>query len=216
MIVACVRTGTKYGPEYVMRLEAAVARHLRQPYQFVCLTDRPQELPLVTCIDISRHGLDGWWGKMALFEFAAKRRERVVYFDLDTVVVGDLSPLALIGAEFGICGSFTRAAGHLDWPCRYGSCVMTLAPGFGAEIWQAFAAARTDLMMRAGRYGDQWAIELLWPAATILQDCLPEGFFLGYRDLTEARPEGCSLVIFAGRSKPHTCDHQWIVDAWTL
>ncbi|MGI9153122.1 MAG: glycosyltransferase, partial [Rubrivivax sp.] len=38
-IVLCMKWGTKYGPEYVNRLYAMVARHLREDFEFVCLTD---------------------------------------------------------------------------------------------------------------------------------------------------------------------------------
>ena len=44
MIVACVRTGKRYGVEYVARLKAGVARHLTMPHRFMCLTDRPRDL----------------------------------------------------------------------------------------------------------------------------------------------------------------------------
>jgi hypothetical protein len=214
MIVACVRTGTKYGPEYVSRLEAGVARYLKRPHKFVCLTDRPWEVPLSVAIDIGETGLMGWWGKMALFEFAARRRERVIALDLDTVVSGSLEPLADLEVEFGICENFTRAAGNLSWPCRYGSCVMTLAPGFGGQVWTQFRERQGELVAAAGHYGDQWVIERLVPAASLLQPILPAGFFLGYRDLDDEQPSGCSLVIFAGKSKPHNSPHQWIADAW--
>ncbi|MEN6306098.1 MAG: hypothetical protein ABFD96_25455 [Armatimonadia bacterium] len=214
MIVACVRTGTKYGPEYVTRLEAGVARHLQREHRFVCLTDRPQDLPGVWTHDIGPTHLKGWWGKMALFDFAARIGERVIYLDLDTVVVGDLTPLADLDCEFAICGSFTRAAGNLKWPCRYGSCIMSFAPGFGAEVWQQFTAAPAHHMVEAGIYGDQMIIERLLPAATILQEVLPPGYFLGYRDLGAAKPGPCALVIFAGNSKPHNCNEDWIRTAW--
>lgn len=216
MIVACVWTGTKYPVDYVHRLKAGVARHLPQPHAFVCLTDRPDDLGPVTAINVKDTGLRGWWAKMALFDFAAQRRERVIYLDLDTVVTGSLTPLALLGCEFGICGSFTRAAGNLTWPCRYGSCVMTIAPGFGAEVWRGFESNRTALMAAAGHYGDQHVIEQLIPAATILQDVMPPGFFLGYRDFEAEKPEGCALAIFAGKAKPHTCEQDWIRREWTV
>lgn len=212
--VACVRTGTRYGTEYVYRLKRGVARNLNQPHRFVCLTDRPDELVNVETIDVSGDGLQGWWAKLILLQLAAGSSDRIIYLDLDTVVCGDLSPLAELDVAFGICGNFTRAAGCMTWPCRYGSCVMSFAAGFGKAEWAEFNQRREFYMGQAGYYGDQKAFELLIPAATILQDVLPPGFFLGYRDITEQKPEHCGLVIFAGKSKPHNCTTEWIVDAW--
>jgi hypothetical protein len=46
---------------------------------------------------------------------------------------------------------------------------------------------------------------------------LPPNFFLGYRYLEqhkEAPPDGCSLVIFAGKAKPHSTVNKWARAAW--
>jgi hypothetical protein len=214
MIVACVRTGTKYGIDYVYRLHGMVKRHLRTPHRFVCLTDRPQDLPGIECIDVSSYGLPGWFAKMILFEPEWRAGERVLYFDLDTVICGDLTALAGLEVEFGICANFTKLKG-LRTVCSYGSCVMTIAPDRLCEVWEQFWDEPQGWIDAAGPHGDQWIIEKLAPAATLLQDACPGGFFLGYRDLTDRKPPGCSLVIFAGRSKPHTCNEEWIVTEWT-
>ena len=42
-IVACVQTGSKYGPADVFRLQSMVAKHLPIPHRFVILTDAPGE-----------------------------------------------------------------------------------------------------------------------------------------------------------------------------
>lgn len=213
LTVACVRTGEKYGPEYVYRLRSAVERHLRVPFRFVCLTDFPDELPDISTIDISRFALPGWYGKMALFEPTWRQGHRVLFFDLDTVICGDLGPLADLDVEFGVCANFTRAAG-LRSECKYGSCVMTIGPNRMPEVWEQFWDEAQNWINAAGPNGDQWIIEKLAPAGTLLQDAMPDHYFLGYRELTDTKPPGCSLVIFAGRSKPHNCNEEWIQREW--
>lgn len=215
MIVACVRTGNKYPVEYVHKLRDMVARHLDMPYEFLCLTDQPQAVDCNTD-DISNYHMLGWWGKMALFEPLWREGKRVLYFDLDTVICGDLTPLADLTVDFGICANFTRAAGHKTWPCGYGSCVMTLGPNCCEDIWHKFTVDDQRLMQKAGGYGDQKVIEQLAPDATLLQDVLPPGFFLGYRDLDYHKPENCSIVCFAGSSKPHNSNKEWIRKEWAL
>lgn len=215
MIVACVRTGTRYTTDYVYKLKAMVARHLPIEHCFVCLTDRPRDLPGIETVNISAYDLRGWFGKMALFEPSWRMAERVIYLDLDTVVCGDLSHLASLDVEFGICANFTRLAGNDRWPCGYGSCVMTIAPNAMSYVWERFEDDRTAWLNLASNYGDQLIIERLAPGATLLQEVMPQNFFLGYRDLTHIKPQGCSIVVFAGRSKPHNCNEQWIKTAWT-
>lgn len=220
MIVACVRTGDKYPVSYVQRLKLMVERNLKRPHRFVCFSDEPIAIRKegLHAVDISELHLKSWWGKMAIFAREWRADQRVLYFDLDTVIAGDLTPLSSLEIDFGICANFTRAAGNLDWPCLYGSCVMSLGPSFDGEMFKSFWADRHAIMDRAGKYGDQKAIEELLPNATLLQPLLHPNFFLGYRDLLNHKaspPDGCSVVIFAGNSKPHNCEIKWVKSAWT-
>lgn len=219
MIVACVRTGVKYPVEYVDRLRAGVARHLKEPHRFVCLTDRPDELSGIETQRVS-WDLPGWWMKMALFAPGWASDQKVIYLDLDMAVVGDLSPLAYLESkDLAICENFTRAAGNLAWPCRYSSCAMVLPPQrrFLSLVWKTFIENRYTIMESCGIYGDQKAIEELVPGRVVfLQRVLPPGFFLGYRDLPKHKtpPKGCSVVVFAGNSKPHNTNCAWAKAAW--
>lgn len=214
MIVACVRTGNKYPVDYVYKLRDMIARHLPIPHLFVCKTDRPDDLNDLVVVDISKYRLFGWWGKMTLFHPVWRKGERVLYFDLDSVICGDLTPLAHLWIDFGICANFTRAAGNLNWPCQYGSCVMSIGPDKLDRIWDKFNSNSMQLMNKAGIYGDQKVIEELVPSAILLQDVLPNGFFLGYRNLTNKKPEQTSVVVFAGNRKPHNCNTDWIKSEW--
>lgn len=218
VIVACVRTGERYSPEYVYRLKKGVEKHLFRAHRFVCLTDRPNELEDVETMQVPP-GLTGWWGKMALFHPSWREGEKVLYFDLDTVIVGDLAPLAFLQAPFGICENFTRLAGNTQWPCRFGSCVMMLGLGFGGDIWEAFRKRQHELMLN--RFGDQKVIEQLCKELVhepvLLQRVLPAGYFVSYRDLPrhpDKPPTGAAVVIFAGHHKPHNTSIAWAKDAW--
>src|SRR3990167_5112266 len=156
----------------------------------------------VTTVDIRQERLSGWWAKMKLFDSDFRKRVapgRWLYFDLDTVLLQSIQPLVEWSGEFGICANFTRLAGHLTWPCKYGSCVMSLAEGFGEEIWAKFNKDRGGYIRQCTR-GDQELIEQLHPGATLLQGTLPPKFFVGYRDLTDATPEA-AVVVFAGTHK---------------
>lgn len=214
MIIACVRTGELYGVEYVARLRDMVNRHTTEPTRFIVLTDQPRAFPgyetFLVPIELPR-----WWAKMVLFQDAWRDGESVLYLDLDTVVVGSLDPLAKLDVDFGICANFTRASGNLDWPCKYGSCVMKFGLGWsGQSVFDDFTDNVDDMLRRNGRYGDQMAIEELLPDATLLQTVLPDGYFLHYKNLGNNKPKKCSLVIFGGRNKPKDCRLPWIVEAW--
>jgi hypothetical protein len=223
LTIACVRSGTKYGLDYVERLRDAVARNLDRPHRIVCLTDQMTVPHGVEMVNVAGYGLPGWWAKMALFA-GPWRRElgRVLYFDLDTIICGDLAPLADWAGEFGICESFTRLAGHRAWPCAYGSAVMSIAPDWGRDLWDEFWRTREHMMLDCPR-GDQQAIEAiamtLGLEVKLLQREFPAGYFLGYRDLERHRheqPAEAAVICFGGRSKPHNCGVLWARRAWGL
>lgn len=211
LTVACVQVGTKYPFDHVIKLKNMVSRHLKIPHQFVCLTDRPQTHDGIQCIDISASGLKGWWAKMNLFDRRLMPPGRIIYFDLDTVIIDDIWVLATWPGKFGICGNFTRAAGHPSYPCKYGSCIMSLSPDFGQPIWDQYIRFGTK---RNCPYGDQEAIERIYPNASILQEAMAPGFFLGYRDIKATKPHGVAVVVFAGNNKPGNYKQPWIQEAW--
>jgi hypothetical protein len=214
MIVACVRTGTVYSFDYVTKLRNMVGRHLRRPYSMVCLTDQPDRCEGVEFIDITAAGLPGWWAKLLLFEPTWRNHNRVIYVDVDTVIIGDLSPLADVPGEFAICENFTRLLTKPSYPCRYNSSVMVIGGGMAGFVWDRFAKHSKSLMEEHARYGDQACIEALYPDAPFLQRLLPKNFFFNYRQLTMHKPNA-AMVNFGGSNKPHTCPIPWVQREWS-
>lgn len=222
MIVACVRSGRRYPFEYVTRLRSMVERHMPPiAWEFVCITDQPERSRGVRSVDIEIAGLPGWWAKMALFQKAWRAGHSVLYFDLDTVICGDLSPLVGLAAHLrdrtsriAICENWTRLHGNRTWPCRYGSCVMILHSTLDDWIWERFERSRNVLMSRCERGGDQLAIEMIEPGADFLQDMLPAGYMCSYRSLAKRKPDGLAVINFGGSSKPHNCQFDWVKDQW--
>jgi len=216
--IACVWTGDRYGIDYVARLRAMVGRYLRIEHRFICLTDHGAVPDGVKRIEVPAIGLNGWWAKMALFGPSVRGAGRCLYLDLDTVVVGGLELLASVaqGPEpFAICRNFhshARIKSGTSW-CRYGSCAMTFAEGWGEDVWRRFLADQKGLMARS-RWGDQGAIELLVPDAAILQDYLPDGYFVHYKAIPPARPDTAAVVVFGGKARPHDCAVPWVREAW--
>lgn len=222
LTVACVWTGTKYPIDYVKRLFAGVARHLSVPFHLMVIADHRNAVQALDEfsdeVGVVETRLPGWFAKMELFNTRIRGGDRWLYFDLDTVLIRSIDPLAQADIDFGICANFTRRSGNDRWPCGYGSCCITLAPGYGDHIWRGFlkpAPRGRDWMHAAkGNWGDQWVIEQLDPHATLLQDVMPPGFFIGRRELTDTLPDRASVVVFAGNQRPDNSPHRWVAEHW--
>ncbi len=85
-VATVLKSGGIYDPLWVKRLRAGVTRHLPMDHTFVCLSDI--EVPCER-IDLKRNW-PGWWAKVELFALKGP----VLFFDLDTAIVGDLSAIA--------------------------------------------------------------------------------------------------------------------------
>lgn len=86
LAVACVlRSGGDYDIDYIDRLQHDLKRHTPDA-ELICLSDVP-----VPCARIPlKHDWPGWWAKIELFRAI---EGPVLYIDLDTLVMGDVSPL---------------------------------------------------------------------------------------------------------------------------
>ncbi len=205
MIVCCVKVGTQYGPEYVNRLAAMVARHTTRPYTFLCLTDNPTGL---TCAHAPiGTDLPGWWAKLVLFQpHPALAGQRVLYLDLDTLIVGTADLLLEYDGPLAVLQDFYR-------PHGYGSAVMSIAPGEGAEVWRTFQA--NPLAVMQNHHGDQDWIQLSRPGADRWQALYP-GLIVSYKvHCLEGLPEGAAVVCFHGFPKQtDLVQIPWVQEAW--
>jgi hypothetical protein len=166
LTVACLKWGTKYSVDYVNILYSMVQRHLSAPHRFVCLTDDPtgiacETLPIVP-------NLPTWWGKLTLFNHPLPGR--ILYLDLDTVIVDGIDGFAAYDGPFCLIKPFYRDRG-------FASGVMSIAPDFGRHVWEKFARNPQAAIDSCRRYadppwnnGDQRWLELTIPRADYWQD----------------------------------------------
>lgn len=130
--LACVMVRGKrrrYTGEWVDRLRNMVARHTDRPFRTVCLTDQPEEMPrgVEHVVIPPSAGVRGWWSKLYLFHPGMPFDRRVLYLDLDMIVLGDLAPIIDFPVDFAICAdtdSAWQGKGNLAVIKRYNSSCM--------------------------------------------------------------------------------------------
>lgn len=141
-VILCMKWGTKYGPEYVNRLYAMVARHLRGPFRFVCLTDRTEGIRAeVQCLPIPELKLpagipERGWTKLTTFEADLHGLQGTALFlDLDVVIVDDITPFFEVPGEFLIIHDWKR-----PWRITGNSSVYRFKLGAHADVLAKFRA----------------------------------------------------------------------------
>lgn len=118
-----------YPLQYVSRLRSMCLR-FAPPHIFYCLTDRPGELPAgIEPIESARRRKNApfaWWKKLELFPAPELKHGRILYLDLDTLVVAPLAPIIEISQLFALAphaGNFQPKDGR-KVVHRYNSSVM--------------------------------------------------------------------------------------------
>lgn len=222
--VLCLKWGGRYGPEYVNRLYRAVCRHLRPSrFVFTCITDDKAGLldPIVV-LPILDPGLEGWWHKMTIFCPTRRFSMPVLYIDLDTVILGDLTPLADLAegtTDIWFLSDFY-------WPGNLATGIMVLPEDVGCWIYADWIEHKCDLVLAGG---DQDALREIFRRYSrpwgMLQEHLP-GQIVSYKvDCCSGQlpgqvrrgspPAAARVVCFHGVPKPHQVeDLPWISANW--
>lgn len=211
LTVACVnwRNYAGHGSEYVKALYNGVSRYLTgYEWRGVCLTDNPASVPDGIDPGPLPDNVSGWWNKLALFKSGTfPAGARVLYFDLDTVLVGSLDDMA------GYSGRFAA----MDNPEMAGlaSGVMAWEAGRLNHVWD-----RWEYNWRpAPPRGDQQWIDFIEPQGDRLQQLYP-GQLVSYKIHVKPfgiPPDGASVVYFHGRPRPHQIIHEpWMREAWRV
>lgn len=85
--VVCVWWGDKFSVDYVYNLKSMIERNTTVPFRFVCYSDK--DIPGIETKRL-KPGVEGWWNKLQLFDPSLKVGDHVLYFDLDTVITGNI------------------------------------------------------------------------------------------------------------------------------
>lgn len=92
-----------YTVDYVSRLKAMVTRWIDRPCRFVCLTDQPWRFADIETIPIRKlPDCFAYWTKLELFNPKRNWSGRVLYLDLDVLIVAPLAPILAVDAPFAL------------------------------------------------------------------------------------------------------------------
>ena len=221
-----MKWGSMYGPEYVNRLRAGVARHLPRAHRFVCFTDDTTGLRAdVEALPLPELGLpeghaDRRWQKLAVFrKDLGGLRGTTLFLDLDVVIHDSLEPFFDAPGRFLIIRDddlFRRKP--LRWlkPARHrflrsvgNSSVFRFEIGAHQHILDAYLADPLRAT-RSHRLSQQFQSAQLaatgtlayWPrgwCVSFKNDCVPRLVRSYLHD--PAVPSGAKIVVFAGLPK---------------
>jgi hypothetical protein len=216
---------SQFGSETVNVLRRMVARNLRLPHRFSCITDDATGIdPEVRVIPLWNTYADipspagphnpSCYRRLRMFSAEARELigERIVSMDLDTVITGDLTPLFDRDDDFVIWGG-QSVQPRLRVPfCWYNGSLMMLRAGARTQVWDKFdPRSSPQIAHRANARGsDQgWIAFCLGDKEKIWTD--RDGVFSYRNHVAPARgalPKGARVIAFHGRNDPWHADVQ--------
>lgn len=213
-VVACVlKSGGDYGPEYVEKLKRMVDRYMGEYDEFVCLTDMAFNIPGVRRVPL-KHNWPGWWSKIELFRpDIFSPTDRIIYFDLDTVIRGNLEIFKSHPSRFSMLHGFRfpkrRASGVMFWTGEY---------DFIYNEFRMDGRIFSD-NTEPGK-NDQWFIAQSLDSHEVrielIQKVFPD-YVVSYKRHCRKMgcpPEGSRVVCFHGNPRPHEVKEEWVVEEW--
>lgn len=216
--VACVFWGNKYSVEYVIKLKNMLDRHMPISFNFICLTDRKEKIredieniPIVipnkACEGLNSYGdTKGWWAKINLFQ-PGLFSNRVLYLDLDVVVVSSLKNLLSSQDNFCMIENFGPNKHH----AAHNSSVMLWTPSEETDkIYTKFSTEITEEL-----HGDQcW----IWRVMKEKIFNYPKSWVVSYKYEKllgwSFADENTCICVFHGNPKPHQVSDSIIVNNW--
>lgn len=169
LTIACVLSGGKYNKSHVTRLRQMLVGRLNQSFEFVCIDDSP---------------FPGFWAKISLFE-PGRFAGRVLYFDLDVTITGNLDDLANHERPFVICRDWGRFG--------FNSSVMSWDAGTADHLYTDF----NESVMNLYRGDQDWITVKKADASTF-----PRNWCYSYRlGLKTGFPKDMKVCVYHGQPK---------------
>ena len=218
--IVTVQLGNRYPDDWTTRLANMVARHLGEKHRFIIYTDTPRKGRFKTTPspnqsvevrDLEAGMLQGYFGKLRLFDQDLTGTEPFLFMDNTLVIRSDLSKLVEIGSS-----NHQHLTGVRDWNYPIlNSSVMWCKPNRDTQdVWDAWNSGRHQ---GESFPGDQNFILRALKCEEL--GYWPEGMVssyknlrkLGRRDPEQAKQklEACTILKFHGNPKPSEVLQPW-------
>lgn len=231
---ACVIHSTGYDWIYVERLYNMLRRNLDREIRFHVYTeaDRPVPESMIKHVLTEWPGVAGpkrsWWYKMQLFNNEHHQGD-LLYFDLDTVIVRDISWIACLPTEkLWTIRDFRRLQAE-NWSGMNSSIMWWNVPRYH-WVWEKFSQSNLETTIQQHRQGDQDYImkTIGHNNVRFFEDQLVQSWRwqtldggMMFPKRQTKRPgtganitDDVSVIVFHGSPKPHEITDPKIVQLW--
>jgi hypothetical protein len=204
-----------YTAAHVNALYRGVKRHLPGLTEFVCVTDDATGIdPAVRTVPLwSDHlSLGGAYVRLGIYdpEKAALIGPRFMVIDLDSAIVGDLTPL-VSRPEPLVLNRYTLGNVRRQY---YNTALQLMDAGCKPNVWRQFRPRHTEWIESDP---ELVGTEQAWIASRLgprLPTFGPEHGVYDVRDVGDTPPADARIVFFHGAADPSADTRQWATENW--
>jgi len=199
-IVCVLKRSKEYDLDYVERLVSGLRANINPSMKinFVCLSDDDRVSKYCEYLPLPDKGYEGYWNKISLFGCNELKGREIMYFDLDTVIMKDITDILQQDySQFTMLSDFRTnvpASGLMAWKGDYQYLADQYCPSMNSQF------------NLSNSLGDQGYIaKYLHKQPRSFQQMFP-GRICSYKLHPQQRYEA-SIVCFHGRPRPR--DVNW-------
>lgn len=210
--ICVLKSGGYFGPIDVKRLKYMIDNHTKIGYDFVCITDMVDVLAEIKTIRLQhKHNGLGWWSKIELFKPGLVNTSRIIYLDLDTILLGSLDFIMNLDDNFIALEPWNRA-NRKDGQCASGM-MSWINNGAYNFIYNTFPWNKVEQM----NFGDQQYITQRMKENnkrfTFFQRVV-SGIYSYKRNCRNGLPQNAKIICFHGRPRPANTGLDWVRKAY--
>ncbi len=215
-VVTVLSEGGGFNAEHVWNLIWQIRYNAKVDVHFYCLADC--RVPLVATLP-SVSGFKGWWAKVELFRSGLfGPNDQVFFFDLDTVITGNLDKLLRSRPRFAMMKPFNpkayRSSCLMSWHGDYSDVYKSFMQQFGAEAQKEENRRHGIAWYRGDQRYISDAVEKLYHIKIgIVNDHVNMASYKHHCREGGRPPDGTDIVCFHGDPQPWDVEDEWVMEA---
>lgn len=207
------------GLKYISNLVLGIEKHIPDAYsyQIILFTDKPGlQLEGVDVRKLDTPPLRWNLRKMFMYSKEANLQTPVLCFDLDCIVVSDLSPL--IDKVAGLTRDLIITCAGAYKKKRMGGSIVGFIPNseLTKRLWEPLLSYKRNRIERVTKGSERfyYRVQLKKSEVAFWEDQLPDKVLSYKRDCSSELPEKAAVVRFHGAPRPHEVDVEWVKRFW--
>lgn len=209
-VVCVLKSGGDFTVDYVSRLKNMIKRNTTIPHDFICFTD--MNVNIEGCITIPlQNNFSGCWSKIEMFRPKLIKSKRIIYFDLDTVITGQIDDILSVNGNFIGLRPWNRnnfnkgifASGMMAW--KNDGSYSYIYHNFNKGSIKKYPAGDQEYISKTiSERGGNFVF---------FQDVV-NGIYSYKRNCRPIKPVNARVVCFHGKPRPHECQDSWVRKNW--